>query len=277
MRWLLTPVMLTLVACGGPSDETLIDELRILTAIPDPPEVEPGGRVSIAPVIVDPEQSGVEVLTWLCTIAGPPGSPCLELVGPEPGDSLAAAQGGVAVDLMVSPLLSEALPGADSFLDIEVRVLACAPGLCPVIAQATSERSELSDELVDRLSDPVSLLVDLPLEGVSYARRPLRISQRAQEDRLVAPIVSAAPADESPAPESEVGVRVQVEHPREVPVTVYGFATAGGFGPASVEVVDGEAELTWFAPGQSGEVTLWVLASTEDGEEDLWSSTLTVR
>ncbi|TVQ90622.1 MAG: hypothetical protein EA397_12385 [Deltaproteobacteria bacterium] len=272
-RLLLLPLF---VACGGPDQTTLVDELRILAMIPDSPEVEPGQSVHVTPIIVDPQGEGVESVSWLCTIAGPPGTPCGELMGPDPRASLTTFEGSEPFSLVVDHRLSAALPEPESFLDIELRTLTCSPGVCPILADVVGS-GPLGEPVVQALSDPFTLLQELPIEGVSYARRPLRVSRRPAELRLLAPLVEASFSPVEPGLDAEVEVEIRVDHPREDELTAFGFATAGGFGPATVEVVEGEAKLTWFAPEEPTEARLWVIVSSEAGEEGVWSAEVGVR
>ena len=58
-------------------------------------------------------------------------------------------------------------------------------------------------------------------------------------------------------------------------VAVWGYTTAGGFGAPSSETADGTATLTWYAPEEGGEASLWVVAVGEGGWSAVWSGSST--
>ena len=62
--------VLTCIACGGPNDETLVDELRVLSMVSNPPEVIPGETYVIQHLTHIPLGTGSERITWPCTFDG---------------------------------------------------------------------------------------------------------------------------------------------------------------------------------------------------------------
>ena len=127
--------LLTCIACGGPNDETLVDELRVLAMVSRPPEVAPGETYTIQHVTHIPVGTASERITWPCTFDG---TGCAEAAfatqlqdwvhltepnGEEVSTSSSRAPEGLQA------ILSEDTPQ----LQIPHWTLACAPGLCPII------------------------------------------------------------------------------------------------------------------------------------------------
>ena len=64
-------VLLALAACGeGPSDESLIANLQVVSVVAEPPEVGPGEAVTLTATVADPAALAPEVLVWTCTSLG---------------------------------------------------------------------------------------------------------------------------------------------------------------------------------------------------------------
>jgi len=263
-----------LVACGGPVEETLVDELRIVAAIPSVAEAEPGATVSVNTLIVSPDAGSVDVLMWMCTPTGPPGSPCLEASSGTTGGWMAVLRGAgldASADLMVSPLLSNAVTGGP--IPVPTWFLACEPGLCPVINRAEAALTTNDADLPAVLADPSALLQALPITGVAATQRSLWVSTRPEAERNVHPVVVSGPS-ETLSGDAELGAEFDLELQDSGPLVAYSYATAGGFAEASTDAdVDG-VTLTWFAPEEGeGTVDLYVVVQDSDGGEALWRGT----
>ena len=132
MRSLLPLVWLA--ACGGPSEETLVPELRVVTVVSDPPVVAPGETLRARVIIADPAGKGVEAAVWMCTPIGP--AVCAEssVPGPQPVANFARVVRG-QTDFTVEfaiPLEAAANIGAEK--PPRLAVFACETGLCPEFA-----------------------------------------------------------------------------------------------------------------------------------------------
>ena len=82
MRYLFIACLLA--GCmPGPSAETLVDELRVIAAVAEPPEVMPAETSNLEVVVADPLQNGAQVAVWACTPAGE--DTCVEAGSPLAG------------------------------------------------------------------------------------------------------------------------------------------------------------------------------------------------
>ena len=263
---------LGLVACGGPVEETLVDELRVVAAIPSTPEARPGERIDVDVTIIEPDGAPVDVMVWLCTASGPPGAPCLE-DGFDRSTSM-VVQRGVTGDVAASLELSPALAGvlSDSVLEIPTSlwVLTCEPDVCPIMDAS-------GEELAAALADPAALLRELPLQGVAASRRTVRVSNRSDDERNQNPTLFGVVGESQVAPEAEVTFTLDVRDDQPGG-TAYGYATAGGFSAVEAPVIDGKVELVWFAPeGEPvGPVQLLVVVQDGLGGEGLWRAGISV-
>lgn len=275
----------TLFAFGcapGPSPETLIDDLRVVAVVAEPPEVAPGERASFEVTVADPAVRGVELLVWTCTDLG---SGCLEGAADEARaegvtwPEVLPVEDGRATALIDVPLaLGGVLDavGEDPLMATAVWALACEPGLCPLVEDARSGRVDPAD-----LADPTRWMVDLPLDGVSLGLRSLAVSNR--EERHQNPVLEPD-FDEVPTVAAgeaiDLDFRVAAVGDSAVGRDIFGYASAGGFDMAPVTSVSTDVtSLTWYAPedGLSGdEVTLWVVLTDELGGSAVWRGTATV-
>ena len=263
------------VGCdSGPSAETLVDELRVVVMRPVSPEVAPGEAVAVDGAIADPLENGFQRLTWTCTRLG---SDCLEALDP------AAAWTGLDLDLdpesgliesgfVVSPALIEVASDEPAPL-VQLYTLACEPGLCPVIDRAAADPAPdaaEADALRADLSDPIAMLGELPITGVSLASWSVDVSTRTVEDRREHPTlgdclltVDGAPVGASVALETRVEAGCPVDGAVDADAGLWGYATAGGWEGAVAEV-EGDPVVAdpyiWIAPD----------AATEAGAVDLW-------
>ena len=230
-------VILLLVACAmGPSEETLLTDLRVVAAVAEPPEVAPGEETTIEVTVADPSGAGAEVLVW-------------------------TPAGRFAGDL-VDQRVTGTLPVSDEVGAAPLWVLACEPGLCPMIR----------DEGFD-LSDPDEWIAELPMEGVSLATRAFPVSR--ERTRNANPVVTVT-GDLASSAGAEVELDVDVVDEDETTV-VFGYTTGGGFGMASFPVVGGASILTWYAPEEEGPVDLFVVVQDDRGGAAVWRGEATVR
>jgi hypothetical protein len=261
------------VACGGPLEETLVDELRILGAPIDPPELFPGESASATPIVVDPVGDGFDLLVWTCTTLGPPGSPCLEFSdGGTPhiavlreGEFTFAAPEGAGVGLAQG---IEVVVG-------ELRMLGCVPGLCPIIAQV---QAGLGPPEFEVLADVNALLRAVPLEGVAYARRDLRIVAELGAPRHENPTIDVSLSRRRVRPGRSAEVAVMATSSSDAAMTAFAYTTLGGLDAVSIEIVDGEGAFEWFAPADAepGRSHLWVIVRDERGGEAVWRGAIEV-
>ncbi|TNE87302.1 MAG: hypothetical protein EP330_18975 [Deltaproteobacteria bacterium] len=267
------PLLALLAACSaGPNEETLVDELRVIAAVAEPPEVLPGESTAVSVVVADPLLTGAKVAVWMCT---PAEEGCAE-AGSELSDRLAVGQvenGTFVADLTINPLWAafanpEPIPAP-------VWVLACEPGLCTqldafedALANGASEQTETL------LATPTEWVADLPIVGVSLGAKSLMVSTRAPGERNTNPTMLVdAPA--TSAPGEELAIEVQVDDDDDIP-EVMGLSTAGGFGGTGFPILDGLAVMRWYAPEEPGEVALYAVATDGVGGTAVWTGTAMV-
>jgi hypothetical protein len=266
-------VLGVLAGCGGPNDETLVDELRVMAVVAEPPEVAPGAETTLTVYVADPLDEAPEVMLWTCADLG---DGCLEAVEPTQGTTVGAPTDGTLVTTRLAPAAFAGVVGdGETVIPIPTWALACVPGACPAIdlaAAAPAAGSADADELSTFLADPFEAMESLPLVGTSLALTLLSVSMRAEP--VTNPVLTPAFDALSAAPEAEVTLEFQVDSADVT--TAYGYTTGGGFDATEYEVEDGSVTLTWFAPADPGTVTLWVVVNGEDGGVAVWSGDVTV-
>lgn len=277
MRMVIPAALVVLAACAeGPVEETLVDELRVVAAVAEPPEVGVGEEVRVQPVVADPQERGGSVLTWVCT---PAGEGCLEASGPmdrwlHVGRVESPSAAVLAPTEALAPLtLAEDVPTT-------LWVLACEDDLCPVmdLAEADLASGAPSAELEAWLADPFAGVSELPLVGVSLAVRSLTVTSRPVEARNTNPrlMVEAGELELDPGADTALVVTVEDAEGDETAIA-YGLATAGGFGLPGFLVQDGSAVLQYYAPEFRSEVGLYVVVDDGRGGTAVWEGRAEVR
>ena len=266
---------------SGPSEETLIDELRVLAVAADPVEVQPGEVVALDALVVDPTGDGAQVLTWTCT---PGVDGCLEaaletaVVWDGAAVTTLDGSGVVSSEVTVSPALSAFAATTPTAL-VASYTLACAPGLCPVFELAGAEAGTADgDALTVALADPFGMLEALPMEGVSLAALGLLVSSRGADERRQSPQLTCAVDVPAVTPGGEVVVTCDVAGDFDDDAGLWGYGTSGGFEAPSVAVGDGDTvPYVWFAPDeQTAEVPLWLVLIDGQGGLAVWEGAVAV-
>jgi hypothetical protein len=262
-------------ACGGPSEETLIPELRVVTVVSEPPVIAPGETLRSRVIIADPEGNGVEAAVWMCTPIGP--ATCAEssVPGPQPISSFARVVRGQTDFTVEFPISPSAAANIGAEKPPRLAIFACETGLCPEFDRVEADPepgSEAWAEVALALAKPFYWLDEKPLRGVTLASRYLELTDLPVDQRRQNPVLTligdpprAVPVGES----AELEFEVTTDAPRVV--QVYGFTDRGGMGPVSVEVVNGRASLSWFPGEEPGPATLWVTAEDGLGGSALWT------
>lgn len=260
---------LGLVACGGPNEETLLDELRVLAMVPAAPELGPAEQTTVFTRVVDPTQAGFRSLVWSCTSLG---EGCLE---DQEGRSLAlgkSAAGLIQTEITVSPALA-AVATEEPLPLVAVWALACEDGLCPLIEAV--EAGESVDP--DLLASPLDWLDTLPMEGVSLAFTTLSVSSRPADERHPAPTLSATLASEVVAPGETLSLDALAQGTLGAEAKIWGYAEDGGFAGTDERPDEtGAAILDWVAPEEPGEVALYLVLVDGLGGSALWEGTVRV-
>ena len=265
-------MILLLAACGGPDEETLVDELRVLAVVAEPPEVAPGAAVTLTATVADPTDEGADVMIWTCTDLG---DGCLEAADSDLGVTAGTPTDGTFVATRTAPAaLAGVVSDGETVLPLPLWSLACTPGTCPPLdlAQRTDRTTEETDTLAAFLAEPTDGLADLPLVGTSLGFSFLFVSMRATPatNPVITPPTDPVVVEKAGSTVLTFGVTSSDT------ATAWAYTTAGGFEEPSVAVTDGEAALTWFAPEKAGSATLWVVVVGEDGGTAVWTGTATV-
>lgn len=263
-----------LAACGGPSEETLLDELRVVAVVAEPPAAGPGETVELTLYVADPAGLGGTVAAWTCTLTG---ETCLEGSLAEVSDWVHQEELdgepltlSVTVPIALSQVLSEETPE----LPVLLWVLACAPGACDEQLESWALGAELgtpvSDYYNQQLADPLSWLDELPSEGSSLALTTLTAT--TAEVRNQNPVLTADFDSIDLVDDTGVELPFLVEDDTGQTVEVYGFTTLGAFG-MPVEAEEGEAAVTLYADGSEGTAQLYVIAQDGEGGAAVWTQT----
>lgn len=270
----MSVVILSLLAgCMGADEDTLVDELRVMAVIVEPPEAAPGVTVAITAYIADPapdpDGAAPEVLLWTCTNLG---DGCLEATEPGQGTTVGAPTDGQLVTTrIVPPALAGVVGDGTTVLPLLLWTLACAPELCPAIDRAAAAPDTAdADTLAAFLADPITGAEDLPLVGTSLALAQLSVSTRAAQ--LTNPVLTPP----SELPSVDVGGSVDVTFTVDRAGTAYGYTTRGGFDATGYDIVDGTVTLTWFGGDEAGTADLWVVVNGIEGGSVVWRGVGTV-
>lgn len=258
--------MLLLLGCGGPNTETLVDQLRVMAVVAEPPEVAPGATTALTAYIADPNDEAPTTMMWTCTDLG---DGCLEAAEPGLGATVAAPAAGVVTTTRVAPMaLAGVVADGTTVLPIPLWTLACGDGLCPVIDDLTA-----GEDVTTFLTDPIEGMKDLPLLGTSLGFSFLRLGARVEplQNPVLTPGFDAV----------EVDAGASLELPFTVAFTgvasAWGYTTAGGFEMTDFPVEAGAVSLTWIAPEEAGTATLWVVVVGEEGGTAVWMGEATIR
>lgn len=250
------PALLLLAGCTmGPVDLTRIEDVRVIAAIAEPPEVAPGEPFTLTAVVAAPLGVDVEALAWWC----PP-------EGTLPDTLPAGLPTGCLAE---RPALTEGVGSVTlaAFVPLPAWVLACEAGAC----------GDLDDVPERDLRDPFGWLRDLPLEGVSAGAKGLTLTDAPPEERRANPVITEVPPEGrlTDVPTEET---VELRFVATGGARASGFADAGGFTRVTYDATSaGEVTLEWIAPEDGGEVRLWVVIDDELGGAALWTGTATVR
>jgi len=285
MSFLTAPFFLLFACDMGPSADTVVDELRVLATLAEPPEALPGEAVALETLIVSPDGASYDVLMWTCTFTG---EACLEASGSTAWDGMVLVEGATEQWQSSTVTVSSALgyvASAEPIPLVQHWALACEPGLCPVIDAAAADPAQGSDgatRLQELLSSPTDFLADLPMGGASLGLRTLSVSTRGVDERLQNPTVDCAVRQgfsSSTEVEGVVPYQCTVDGELSDVASAWGYATDGGWGGANVPLFAGDTEFDydWFAPEESAEVDAWVIVTDGVGGVGIFETGMEVR
>jgi hypothetical protein len=275
-------MLIWMLGCSMSSPSTLVDELRVMAIQTEPAEMSPLDTEGILRLLIaDPLSKGADVLYWTCTNFG---DGCLEeqffaqdmtqwpqyfsredLIS-ERSLSIPTGLAGV-----VDTLPEESIPFSGTLL----WVLACIPNEC-------SFMSDIQEGIVDAelLASPFDIIEDIPFGVSSLSFKSIPISNRPIEERVQNPEVRPL-FEEKPTQEAEETIDLEFSYnlnglPNE-DALIYGYATIGGFPEADrsnsqLQETEGSVILSWSAPEEEGEGSLYVILENGSGGTGIWYS-----
>lgn len=272
-------ILSTLLACGDTNPETLVDELRLIASVAEPPEVGPAEPFDFSMYIANPEDSELETVTWVCTNLG---EGCLEAAG----DSLAVSTNALSAEdiswsetLSTAPALMGILPETGPLSATAIWTLVCEPGVCPLFEEASSlpPQEAWSKDLAERLENPLDWMSDLPTTGVTLAYRLITVTtevERRENPSLV--------LDGNPSLELEKGksfsLSFVVDGDFGDEARLYNYTSGGGFAITDTFVEAGECvTIDGTAPEEAGSITLWAVLNDGLGGTAVWTQTAEIK
>jgi hypothetical protein len=272
-------LVLTFLACGETSPETLVEELRVVASISAPPEVRPGETFEYTTFVANPDEAEVDVLTWVCTNLG---DGCLEAAGGTVSIShsvSAESAPTLARTLGVSPALAGILPETGPITATQVWTLLCEKGACPLIDEVgdTTGIEPWPSSIQDLLSNPLDWMTDVPTSGTSLAYQLITtsLSDAPHEN----PTIMASPENATFLTKNEAfSLEFQVRGTLTEDARLYNYISAGGFEMTDTFVTADECTfLNGVAPEKEDQVTVWVVLLDGLGGVDVWSTQMEVR
>jgi len=261
----MVSLFLLIIGCsGGFNVETLIEELRIVATVVDPPEANPGEMVNVTLHIADPSASSPQVASWTC---GGFSDTCLE-TDPNRAD-IATQQGQAFTAQVLIPMEAEGLLQDFNEVVTSVWSLACEEDVCPLITNIAN--GTVTNQ---QLSEPATSLQELPMTGVSLARRSLWISNRTSDRRTNPTITPNFEVPINASPGESIPLTFTTSGTTDIG---YGYATAGGFETTDEPIIDGQLSMTWIAPDIQASATLWVVTESTDTGSAVWSSEILIQ
>ena len=267
-------VLLLMTGCGETSPETLVDELRVIASIAEPPEVKPGETFTYTSFIANPDDEDTVAATWVCTNLG---DGCIEAQGGVDSLSTTEPEGQASVwtrELGVTPALTPVV-AENAITATQLWTLTCVRDTCPIV----DEIAELGpadawpDELSEQLANPTNWMSDLPMSGVSLAYQLLTTS--LSDDPQSNPTLVATDEREGLLVRGEtfsLGFTVDGNFTEQA--QVYNYITGGGFKMANTYVTAGDTvDLEGTAPKDGDEAHIWVVLADGLGGVAVWTQT----
>ena len=279
-------IPLWLAACDASSDLTnVIRGIQVVAVEPSPAEPAPDETLTLTAWVADGIGRGTDVLVWVCT---PVDGHCLEsglaldlalplslwtrvggadpaFVSTNPWPQLVALAGEVV-----------SLPGEDRG-GLLVWVLACAPGVCPIVDRVTADPEPGSSAWLETermLADPASWIDGLPRGQVSLALKSVGVYLTSDSEdgswRDPGP-PNRAPTLEPTVIHEDRLTKFRVGDPDGDPLLIRSFTTAGGV--SQTRSGDTGLGVLWEEPLRPGrEAVRFVVAEDGRGGTAVWCS-----
>ena len=287
---------INMIACMGPDQETLVDELRVMAIQAEPAEVqlrdfipnESGETANpvLNVVIGDPLETGYQLAVWPCTNFGE-GCEEKKLFEDNPADWISIVEGTetlVTVPVVNNPLWGVLLtqaPNPEVPLPItSIFALACEPEVCAELQNALNGEWDL-----ERFGNPFDWIAELPLTGTSVAIKQLPVSNGlSDETRLKNPTLKSNLVAETPLVTTVdtplvLPFEVELFQQDEDVASIFGYTTLGGFdrnvfANNGLKMSVGESSerfVTWYAgESEPGDATLFVIVEDGAGGTGIW-------
>jgi len=268
-------ILMMSLGCGPTSPETLIDELRVMASVAEPPEVKPNTPFSYKTYFANPDAEDVVAMTWVCTNLG---DGCLEALGGVQSIHHTDLEGTAPTwehTLSVSPALLEALDEDTALTATQIWTLACVRDTCPIIDEVASIDSEepWPTEIGEKLANPLSWMSKLPMEGTSLAYQLLTTS--LSDDPHQNPTIELTEDLESLKRGKYFYLNFFVNGQFSSQAQLYSYIVGGGFGAKSAFVTAGEQfELQGTAPKDGDETRIWSVLVDGKGGVAVWTEQL---
>lgn len=275
-------IALLLLACGGPSDVTIVRDVQIIHVGAEPTELLPGEETTLTVTVADPLGEGVQILAWPCTDLG---EGCAEDLGQATSEWVSVldpVDEDASLTLAASTLWTQALTSDAGGLPFEpylgVWFLACRPGLCSQLDLALGQPAIGSDDdkaLRAFLHDPTAAMADLPLDGSSLGQRRVPVSGASVEDRNQNPELRLEEdRDLSLVVDGEEALTIGLIDETPGLLQLDGFTTIGRLGPSRTDFYD--PVFTWFAGEEAGSGRIYIVLRDSAGGSALMRKDATV-
>jgi len=269
--------LLLMIGCGETSPETLVDELRVLASVAEPPEVQPGATFGYTSYFANPDQDDAVAITWVCTNLG---DGCIEAQGGTESLSYTETEGEAPIwtrDLSVTPTLAP-LVAEGPLTATQLWTLICERGTCPVIDEVADldPSGAWPDALSAQLADPTAWMTDLPMKGVSLAYQLLTTSLSEEPHENPTLDADGDPPDSLKRDET-FSLSFTVDGTFSEQAQLYNYITGGGFKMPSSFVSPGDTiEIEGTAPKDGDETRIWVVLVDGNGGMAVWTQTFTL-
>ena len=260
------------IGCGDTAPETLVDELRVIASVAEPPEVRPDTTFSYETYFANPDEADAIAMSWVCTNLG---SGCLEAEGGAQSIVIEPLEGSAPIwsrSLSVSPSLMGIVQD-EAITATQLWTLYCTQDTCPVIDDAAElDSSEPWPEaLRDDLANPTSWMADLPMAGVSLAYQLLTtsLSDTPHQNPTLTPETDLPTSLKR---DKTFSIDVDVDGNFSAQAQLYNYITGGGFKNPSTFVQAGDTvSLEGTAPKKGGKARIWIVLVDGSGGMAVWT------
>ena len=267
-----------LVGCGDTSPETLVDELRVMASVAEPPEVRPDTAFTYNTYLANPDEDDVVSITWVCTNLG---DGCLEAQGGSKSIGYAELNGSAPVweqELSVSPVLMGMLDD-EAMTATQVWTLACTRGTCPIIDEVkpvANTTDPWPESIRETLANPLPWMSDLPMQGVSLAYQLLStsLSDTPHQNPRLAPDENVP---ESLTRNKSFSLTFNIDGILSEDAQVYNYISGGGFKfPNTFVTAGATVTLEGVAPKSDDETRVWVVLTDGLGGVAVWTEEFSI-